>query len=118
MVSASKLAANKRWGERNREKLLAYRARWAREKRLKDPSLTEEIRRRRGLPDPSRPCPENCECCGVLRRKARSLDLDHCHVSGQFRGWLCNNCNTAIGKLGDSIDGLMKAVRYLERVGQ
>jgi hypothetical protein len=33
----------------------------------------------------------------------------------KFRGWLCNICNLSIGQLGDSVEGLMNAVRYLER---
>lgn len=41
--------------------------------------------------------------------------VDHCHLSGLFRGWLCGHCNTSIGKFGDSIEGLMNAVRYLGR---
>tara|TARA_R100000742_G_C4257386_1_gene75248 strand:+ start:391 stop:546 length:156 start_codon:yes stop_codon:yes gene_type:complete len=31
-----------------------------------------------------------------------------------YRGWLCSNCNTGIGKLGDNIEGVQKAVDYLE----
>jgi len=71
-------------------------------------------RKRNGLPDPTRPCPALCEICE--RRKARVLD--HCHTSGSFRGWLCNDCNLAIGKFGDNIEGLMNAVRYLERAAE
>ena len=38
-----------------------------------------------------------CEVCknsGVVFR-------DHCHVSGQFRGMLCNSCNIILSKHGD-----------------
>jgi hypothetical protein len=71
-------------------------------------------RKRQGLPDPSRPEPVTCECCGRQRGR-QALHLDHCHVSGAFRGWLCSDCNLGIGKFGDSIQGLMNAVHYLER---
>jgi hypothetical protein len=113
MVSANKLAANKRWGERNKERMRKYRARWAKEKRAKDPTLLMTIRKRRGLPEPTRATPSACECCGVPASKA--LDLDHCHISGVFRGWLCNRCNRGLGFFNDSIEGLMNAVRYLQR---
>jgi len=74
-------------------------------------------RRRAGRPEPTRPCPAACECCNV---PAFVLDaplvVDHDHETGKFRGWLCFNCNTSIGKLGDSVQGLLRAVAYLEKI--
>ena len=58
----------------------------------------------------ARPCPNFCECCG---RPHSNLRYDHDHETGAFRGWLCDNCNTAIGKLGDTVDGLQRAIEYL-----
>lgn len=72
------------------------------------------MRAARGLPAPTRPEPEKCECCGGPQTNGRSIALDHSHVTGKFRGWLCNPCNLAIGMLGDTIDGVRRAVRYLE----
>ncbi len=63
----------------------------------------------RKLKKTSPPPPDNCECCG----KETKLQLDHCHNTQNFRGWICVNCNTGIGKLGDSIEGLQKAIDYL-----
>jgi hypothetical protein len=68
------------------------------------------------LPTPTRPIPTLCECCGKPPTEKRALALDHCHATEVFRGWLCVRCNAAIGGLGDSVRGLMKAVYYLERV--
>ena len=65
---------------------------------------------------PKRPKPIKCECCGKIP-KSEKIYLDHdWNISGPeaFRGWLCNNCNIGIGKLGDNLDGVMKAVRYLK----
>ena len=53
-----------------------------------------------------------CHCCG---RKGDSLHFDHDHKTQKYRGFLCHFCNTGIGKLGDDIDGLKKALRYLEK---
>jgi len=65
--------------------------------------------------DPSTPPkPEVCDCCGKIPRRGE-FHLDHDHKTGKFRGWLCGACNKAIGQLGDNIEGLMKAVQYLER---
>lgn len=56
--------------------------------------------------------PDRCECC---RKISDKLCLDHNHEDNTFRGWLCDRCNTGIGKLGDNIKGLRKAIKYLER---
>lgn len=71
-------------------------------------------RKSRGLPEPTRPCPDVCECCGRLPGR-RALALDHDHVTGTFRGWLCGRCNTALGSLGDTLAAAQNAVRYLQR---
>ena len=52
-----------------------------------------------------------CECCG----RVAQLHLDHDHKTGDFRGFLCLNCNTGIGKFGDEIEGVAKALAYLVR---
>jgi hypothetical protein len=67
-----------------------------------------------GVKNPTRPMPMNCECCGAPRSGKR-LHLDHCHQTKAFRGWLCFKCNSAIGQLGDSAEGVSKALAYLKR---
>ena len=54
-----------------------------------------------------------CECCNKAIPESDRVNFDHCPDSLTFRGWLCTNCNTGIGKLGDSIEGLEKALSYL-----
>ena len=54
-----------------------------------------------------------CDCCGE-KPEGTSLYLDHCHRTLSFRGWLCNRCNLGIGSLGDNVEGLQRAIRYLE----
>jgi hypothetical protein len=41
--------------------------------------------------------------------------IDHCHDTGRVRGVLCQQCNTSLGKLGDSIDSIRSVLEYLER---
>ena len=66
--------------------------------------------------DPSTPPKsETCDCCGVVPTKDNPLHLDHDHQTGKFRGWLCGRCNRSIGQLGDSVEGLMRAIHYLQR---
>jgi len=66
-----------------------------------------------GYPEPTRPRPEVCElCCGAPKERD-SLNLDHDHRTGRFRGWLCRKCNMALGLLRDSSDLCVAAARYL-----
>jgi hypothetical protein len=55
--------------------------------------------------------PEYCQCCG---KENVTLVLDHCPVNNIFRGWICSNCNKGLGMLGDNMNGLKKAIKYLE----
>ena len=63
--------------------------------------------------------PEFCECCGRAKKLKFDHDHDHDHdhnhdhSTEKFRGWLCDQCNTGIGKLGDNLVGLQRAVDYL-----
>ena len=52
-----------------------------------------------------------CEICG----KSSPLVVDHCHVTGAIRGPLCYGCNSGIGLLGDNLEGVLRAVTYLQR---
>lgn len=56
------------------------------------------------------PKPDKCECCGKPTDK---WCLDHDHEDASFRGWLCDQCNTGIGKLGDNLQGIVNAMNYL-----
>jgi hypothetical protein len=61
-----------------------------------------------------------CQICGSLthgggRDDILALCIDHDHETGQLRGKLCNNCNTALGKFKDSEELLLAAVSYLRR---
>jgi hypothetical protein len=64
---------------------------------------------------PTRPMPFECELCGKTPAGRRGLMLDHCHVDGKFRGWLCVKCNVALGTLGDTPDSLQRALDYVRR---
>lgn len=59
-----------------------------------------------------------CAICekppGVNPRQTR-LCVDHCHISGKVRFLLCDQCNRALGMLGDTKKSIMKVIKYLER---
>jgi hypothetical protein len=71
-------------------------------------------RKQRGLPDPTRPCPDVCESCGRSNGK-HGMHLDHCHESGKFRGWLCGRCNRGLGFIGDNIESVERLLAYMKR---
>ena len=51
---------------------------------------------------------------GVRHSKKRSpWSLDHDHLTGEFRGYLCNTCNVGLGMLQDCPVVLDKAIAYL-----
>jgi len=64
-----------------------------------------------------------CAICGNEetaldnRQRVKSLAVDHDHETGKVRGLLCNNCNRAIGLLGDDVGVLLNAVEYLRNGG-
>lgn len=52
--------------------------------------------------------------CAVCSQVSSPLYVDHDHNTGTVRGLLCQKCNSGIGFLGDSLEGLEKAVSYLK----
>lgn len=59
-----------------------------------------------------------CQICSkpmVYKRNADLMCFDHDPITHEFRGWICQNCNTGIGKLGDSPEGVLRALDYLVR---
>jgi hypothetical protein len=56
-----------------------------------------------------------CAICGKKQQEGiRRLAVDHNHKTKKVRGLLCWGCNGALGKFGDSIEMLKKAIEYLE----
>lgn len=61
-----------------------------------------------------------CAICGLPpagTAKTRRLHVDHDHETGRIRGLLCLKCNSALAQFGDRIEGVTKAVDYLQRRG-
>lgn len=55
-----------------------------------------------------------CQICQIKEADCpRNLAIDHCHETGRFRGFLCTLCNTGLGALGDTLESLGKAMKYL-----
>ena len=57
-----------------------------------------------------------CKCCGTPMDHGKgkhACNFDHDPFTNTFRGWICKQCNTSIGGLGDSIEGVERALKYL-----
>ena len=59
-----------------------------------------------------------CKICSKHQSEiARSLSVDHDHITGKVRGLLCSNCNCVLGLVKDSVDILEKSKLYLQTNG-
>lgn len=65
----------------------------------------------------------NCPCCKKTEEQLTKYNqfngktvwvLDHNHDTNEFRGWICNNCNNALGRFQDNTEILKNALKYLE----
>jgi Recombination endonuclease VII len=52
--------------------------------------------------------------CAICKRTGVTLCVDHCHLTGEVRGLLCSQCNSAIGFCSDDPAVLLAAAAYLQ----
>ena len=99
--------------EKVRESMRKYRE--ANPEKVRE-SMRKYDRIYRGMPTPTRPEPAGCEACHKPPSgRYKSLCLEHNHTTGAFRGWLCHRCNSALGLLGDSAQGVLQLLAFLIR---
>lgn len=72
----------------------------------KKSKIVNELRKANPYPDTSYSCP-------ICLKQANKYYLDHNWETGEFRGWLCNACNVALGLFKDNVDILLRAIKYL-----
>lgn len=57
------------------------------------------------------------KCCICHKDITEKFVVDHNHKTHEIRGLLCYNCNLGLGKFGDRIDLLSKAIVFLYERG-
>ena len=81
------------------------------------PSIKREQTKLRAIkrlfPPPNAGTP--CACCQTVDRLFADHDWSIDDPKISFRGYVCKSCNVGMGHLGDSLAGVQKAAKYLER---
>lgn len=72
----------------------------------------------KALWDKKKPHLEPFQCPICKKRTIPGLTskavLDHNHKTGKGRAWICDSCNTGLGRFKDSVELLENAIDYLE----
>lgn len=60
-----------------------------------------------------------CAICGEIEAEKSTRNtyftVDHCHITNQIRGLLCNWCNRGLGLFEDNTDRIKSAINYLKK---
>jgi len=64
--------------------------------------------------------PEKFFICPICKKPSipyvtANLVIDHDHDTGNAREWICDSCNTGLGRFKDSIELMQEAIKYLKR---
>lgn len=57
--------------------------------------------------------------CPICRKRTipgltSKVVLDHNHITGKPRAWICDSCNTGLGRFKDDIETIENAIKYLK----
>ena len=58
-----------------------------------------------------------CPICedSFIRQFKNDVVLDHSHIDGSVRGFVCGNCNNGLGRFKDNVETLKKAIDWLNK---
>ncbi len=59
--------------------------------------------------------------CPICRKRTipgltSKVVLDHDHLTGKPRAWICDSCNTGLGRFKDNIETIQNAIDYLKNI--
>ena len=113
---------NTAWRKRHPERERVKQREWVRENRFAAALITSRVAARRNGYQPCIATKEelalaftgHCHVCNLPEEEnGKRLATDHCHVTGKFRGFLCDRCNKALGYVDDSRERLLSMAEYL-----
>ncbi len=119
-----KLASQRKYRAANKEKISAYGKAY----RLRNKEKCVDYDRRKNLKVRFNMTLEDynrmfvnqkgfCATCGRHQTEVgKTLQVDHCHKTGQVRGLLCFTCNAALGNVKDNTNTLKNMIKYLEEM--
>jgi len=57
-----------------------------------------------------------CPICEntIIRQYKNDVILDHSHIDGKIRGWICRQCNSSIGMMDEDINILQRAIKWIQ----
>lgn len=60
--------------------------------------------------------PFQCPICAkrTIAGVTSKIVLDHNHRNGKVRGWVCDSCNTGIGRFKDDVGLIKRAIKFLK----
>ena len=60
--------------------------------------------------------PFTCPICEkrTIAGVTSKIVLDHNHRNGEARGWVCDSCNTGIGRFKDDVGLIRRAIKFIE----
>ena len=64
--------------------------------------------------------PEKFFICPICKKPSipyvtANLVIDHDHDTGNAREWICDSCNTGLGRFKDNVELMQEAIKYLKR---
>ena len=60
--------------------------------------------------------PFRCPVCEktIIRQFKNDVVLDHYHLNGEIRGWICRQCNSSIGMMDEDVSILARAIQWIQ----
>jgi len=101
----------KAYYQANREKMIEKTKKYYRKNTelVKSKARARKLKEKYGLTKEN--IPSNCEVCG----EGGKICVDHCHKTGQVRGFLCTSCNFVLGLVKDDTKILLRLRSYLTK---
>jgi len=64
--------------------------------------------------------PEFFFICPICKKSSipyitANVVIDHDHKTGDARSWICDSCNTGLGRFKDNIELLQEGIKYLKK---